>query len=164
MNRRIDYLISIILLLFGSFVFLMSNTIPTMVAVEQSSVINSRFFPKLMSLFLVLLSIWTLAETYINYRRSKNRNVPSEKGDVHIRQKSWLRLIESVILIGIYFLVFNRLGFLISSVLFMLCFLLMLGTRRWYVFLSLSITVPLAIWLIFRVLFSIYLPEGLFAF
>ena len=161
--RRAEYFITIGLCLFGVFIFLTTNTIPLMVAVEKSSVINSRFFPKLLSILLILLSIIMSAENYFK-RSAKDTDDTGSESDTRVENNGWMRVIVLGGLCLLYFFLFEPLGFLVSSALFMFGFSLILKTRKWYVILSLSIVSPLLVYLLFNTLLGAPLPEGIFYF
>lgn len=161
--KKAEYYIALILCLFGVFIFLTSNTIPLMVAVEKGEVINARFFPKLMGFVLVILSFIMSLENYFQ-RPSQEGADSAEEEQKKPDKKGWLRLFSVGVICLFYFILFEALGYLISSVLFMLGFLLVLGNRKWYVLLSLSILAPLSVYVFFKILLESPLPEGIFYF
>jgi len=161
MFTKYEFHIAILLALVGLFVLLMSNTIPLMVAVEKSSVINARFFPKLMGSILILLSIGMAVENY--FRISTGPSKPSDE-DKKKRKGDWARLSAVAIICLLYYLLFQPLGFLLSSLLFMLGFLAFLGVRKWHVILPLSVLVPLCVYLLFKTILGAPLPDGLLYF
>lgn len=64
-----------------------------------------------------------------------------------------------VILISfIYILILSRVHFIISSILYLLALLTILGERRWKVFLPISIITPVLIFFIFTNLLDVLLP------
>ncbi|MBW1995308.1 MAG: tripartite tricarboxylate transporter TctB family protein, partial [Deltaproteobacteria bacterium] len=158
--KRAEYIISIGLCVFGIFIFILTNTIPLMVAVEKSSVVNARFFPKLMSLLLIILSIVMALENYYQKPTTKQENGSDKDGRNTKDKTARLRLLVLGILCLFYFISFQPLGFLLSSALFMAGFTLILGSRKWYFILSISIVSPLCIYLLFKTLLGAPLPEG----
>ncbi len=163
MIRKQEYYISILLCAFGLFVLLWSNTIPLMVAVEKSSVVNSRFFPKLMGSILILLSLVMALENY--FKRPPEQPEDSAKGEVQERKgRKWIRSISVGFVCLLYYFLFQPLGFLLSSSLFMLAFLLLLGTRRWYALVFLSTMIPLSVYILFKTILGAPLPDGLLYF
>jgi putative tricarboxylic transport membrane protein len=166
MKRR-DYFLAIFLCVFGATVFLLSNTIPTKVAVEKSSVVNSRFFPKLMSGSLAILGIVLALQNLLKMKsipQPDARDGRSSPADLEEKRKSVSKLILAGGLIFLYLVVFNRLGFLISSILFMGCFLWVLGNRHWPALLLVSLFVPVILYLVFRLLLAVMLPRGILPF
>ena len=161
MFTKNEFHIATLLVLVGFFVLLMSNTIPLMVAVEKSSVINARFFPKVMGGILILLSIVMAIENYFRVSTDKSNAADKDKKKLKGR---WARLGAVAFICLLYYLLFQPLGFLLSSLLFMLGFLMFLGVRRWYVVLPLSILVPLCVYLLFKTILGAPLPDGLLYF
>ena len=159
MPKKHEYYIAALLGLLGLFVFLWSYTIPLMVAVEKSSVVNSRFFPKLTGSILIFLS-FTMTLGNIFQRKTE----PAKDSGERPAGKKWVRWVGvGIICIG-YYILFQPLGFLLSSALFMLAFLIFLGTRKWYALLFLSTLVPLSIYILFKTILGAPLPEGLLYF
>jgi putative tricarboxylic transport membrane protein len=134
-----------------------------MVAVEKSSVVNSRFFPKLMGSILIFLSIVMALENFVT-RRAQESEEPIKEAVEKTDQKQWIRSIGVGIVCLLYYFLFQSLGFLLSSSLFMLGFLLLLGTRKWYALLILSTIVPLSVYILFKTILGAPLPDGLFYF
>ena len=161
MFTKYEFHIALLLVLVGFFVLLTSNTIPLMVAVEKSSVINARFFPKLMGGILILLSIGMVVENY--FRKSTGRSKASDEDRKKLKGE-WARLSAVAIICLLYYLLFQPLGFLLSSLLFMLGFLTFLGVRKWHVILPLSVLVPLCVYLLFKTILGAPLPDGLLYF
>jgi putative tricarboxylic transport membrane protein len=160
MIKKEEYYISILLFVFGLFVFFWSNNIPLMVAVEKGSVVNSRFFPKLMGSIMVLLSFIMALENFMQ----RHSRVPEDTGKDDTEkgeEEKWGRWIGLGLICIIYYFLFQPLGFLLSSFLFMLAFLTFLGTRKWYALLFLSALVPFCIYILFKTLLGAHLPEGL---
>jgi hypothetical protein len=166
MKRR-DFFLAIFLCVFGATVFLLSNTIPIKVAVEKSSIVNSRFFPKLMSGSLVVLGIVLALQNLLKIKsipQTDVRDGSSSSGELEERKKFVSRLIMAGGLIFLYLVAFNQLGFLISSILFMGCFLWVLGNRNLPVVVSVSLLVPIILYLLFRLLLGVMLPRGILPF
>jgi len=161
MFTKYEFHIALLLVLVGFFVLLTSNTIPLMVAVEKSSVINARFFPKLMGGILILLSIGMAVENY--FRKSTGRSKASDEDRKKLKGE-WARLSAVATICLLYYLLFQPLGFLLSSLLFMLGFLTFLGVRKWHVILPLSVLVPLCVYLLFKTILGAPLPDGLLYF
>jgi putative tricarboxylic transport membrane protein len=163
MVKKDEYYISILLCVFGLFVFFWSNNIPLMVAVEKSSVVNARFFPKLMGSMMVLLSFIMALENFLQ-RRSR-MSEESGKDDAGKEEgENWGRWLGLGLICIIYYFLLQPLGFLLSSFLFMLAFLIFLGSRKWYALLFLSALVPFCLYILFKTILGAYLPEGLVYF
>jgi len=162
--KRSEYVISGLLIAFGVFVYLTSNTIPLMVAVEKGSVVNARFFPKLMSFAMIFLAIVMAVE---NYARKSSRKAgptdgePKDERAETSKREVWQRMCGIGIICLFYYYLFEPLGYLISSVLFMLGFLWVLGNRKWIVLLLLSVLAPVTVYVLFKILLGAPLPPGI---
>ncbi len=135
-------------------------SIPLMVAVEKSGVVNSRFFPRLCSLSLIVFAIIMVFEDYLF---AKRQWAGEERGQAIIKGE-----VQRVAIIGslslLYLLIYKPLGHIVCSILFIGCFFYLLGTRRLVVLVPLSLLVPLLIYIVFRVFLNVPLPEGIFSF
>jgi len=163
MKNKQEYLISILLGILGLFVFLWSITIPLMVAVEKSSIVNSRFFPKLMGAVLVFLAIVMALETIL--KKGPRTTEESEVKERELRKGekwAWWAGMGSIYIA--YYFVFQPFGFLLSSTLFIMVFLIFLGTRKWYAIFFLSLIVPLSVYILFKTTLGVPLPDGLIFF
>jgi putative tricarboxylic transport membrane protein len=162
--KRSEYVISGLLIAFGVFVFLTSNTIPLMVAVEKGSVVNARFFPKLMSLAMIFLAIVMAVENYVLKSSQKvdllDHALEDASEDASNRGV-WRRMTGIGIICLLYFYLFEPIGYLLSSMLFMLGFLWVLGNRKWTILLLLSVLAPVTVYVLFKILLGAPLPPGI---
>ncbi len=164
MNKKQEYCISILLCVFGLFCFLWSYNIPLMVAVEKSSVVNSRFFPRLMGSILFFLSLVMAFESYFQPPAEGPEDSAKDEGREDGPKKKWIQSAGVGIICLLYYFLFQPLGFLLSSSMFMMAFLLFLGTRKWYALLFLSTLVPLSVYTLFKTILGAPLPDGLLYF
>jgi len=164
--KKNEYVVALVLCLIGASMFLLSDGIPTMVAVERSSIVNSRFFPKLMSGLLVFFGLILAFQRFLGGASEKSLEKASDAAqdaegrDSDLKRSRLIRLLSAGGLMLLYVIGFSYLGFLVSSILFVLAFLFILGVRRWYVLASVSLVVPVAIYLLFRVFLKVMLPSG----
>ena len=161
--KKAEFYIALFLCALAVFIFFTSNTIPLMRAVEKHSIVNARFFPKLMSIILIVLSL-TMVLVNVFKRSPKPYTNDAAGQPDETGEKSWIRLLLIIVLSVAYFFGLNTLGFLIASALYMLLFLLILGTRKWYVLVSLTAAIPISVYVIFKILLSIPLPRGILYF
>ena len=91
MNKKQEYCISILLCVFGLFCFLWSNNIPLMVAVEKSSVVNSRFFPRLMGSILFILSLVMAFESYFQPPAEGHEDSAKNELQEEGQKKKWIK-------------------------------------------------------------------------
>ncbi len=72
------------------------------------------------------------------------------------------RVISAALLTGAYAFTVSWVGFLITTFFFLLLFGLVVGERRWLRLILFSVTVPVAIYLIFATTLNVPLPPGFF--
>lgn len=72
----------------------------------------------------------------------------------------WRPVLLLTLLMLVYALSFNVLGFMIASCLFLLTGFIILGEQRWRVAVLLSIGITLGLWLLLTQVFELYLDPG----
>lgn len=78
-----------------------------------------------------------------------------------LRWLRWLPVAGLCLLMLLYGAIITRLGFVVSTTLFLCGGILLLGERRWYAVLGLSLPIALLFWAILTQLLGIYLEPGL---
>ena len=161
--KRSDIYIAILLCVFAVMVFYASDTIRTMAIVERSPIINSRFYPRLLSLLLFVCGIAigvqavTRKQTEATVEKSsRSQGLP----ETHAAIPMYLTGLACLL----YVVLFVPLGFLLSTVLFMAALLWLLGSKTWHGIVIPALLVPVAIYLLFSFLLGVPLPRGIFAF
>ena len=106
-------------------------------------------FPLIISFFLLILSISIIMQGL------KDESEKKEKGKIDIR---------SLLIFGrvciLYLLVFNFLGFVLSTIILLVLLMMLLGERRWWFILLVSVISSLIIYLLFAKYLSVMLPKG----
>ena len=106
-------------------------------------------FPLIISFFLLILSISIIMQGL------KDESEKKEKSKIDIKSL----LIFGLICI-IYLLVFNFLGFVLSTIILLVLLMMLLGERRWWFILLVSVISSLVIYLLFAKYLSVMLPKG----
>ena len=106
-------------------------------------------FPLIISFFLLILSISIIMQGL------KDESEKKEKGKIDIKSL----LIFGLICI-LYLLVFNFLGFVLSTIVLLVLLMMLLGERRWWFILLVSVISSLIIYLLFAKYLSVMLPKG----
>ncbi|GAB3185837.1 tripartite tricarboxylate transporter TctB family protein [Hydrogenophaga aquatica] len=70
------------------------------------------------------------------------------------------QLVLFAVVIGLYMFLLERLGFLVSSYLFLVCAMQLLGSRRTVLNMLISALMLAAIYIVFQTAFSVVLPAG----
>ena len=106
-------------------------------------------FPLIISFFLLILSISIIMQGL------KDESEKKEKSKIDIKSL----LIFGLICI-LYLLVFNFLGFVLSTIILLVLLMMLLGERRWWFILLVSVISSLVIYLLFAKYLSVMLPKG----
>jgi putative tricarboxylic transport membrane protein len=153
--RKAGELASMLLLLAGSLFMLWASYGIS----GFESVASAGVFPMLASAVMVLTAAIALRECLQAAR-------PLEQGSRAAADPLVHRILPPVLVwfaaaILIYTLALERLGFVLSSFVFLAVSMRLLGSRRWLLNLVVSALVLAAIYLIFRTAFSVVLPTGI---
>ncbi len=106
-------------------------------------------FPLIISLFLFVLSISVISEGL------KSEDKKKEKIKMEIKSLLLFGVVSVV-----YLLVFNFLGFILSTIILLVLLMLILGERRWWYIALVSIITTVVIYLLFGKYLSVMLPKG----
>ena len=106
-------------------------------------------FPLIISFFLLILSISIIMQGL------KDESEKKEKSKIDIKS---LLIFGLVCLL--YLLVFNFLGFVLSTIILLVLLMMLLGERRWWFILLVSVISSLVIYLLFAKYLSVMLPKG----
>jgi hypothetical protein len=108
------------------------------------------FFPFYIGLFILLASVVNLFSAVMD--------LPPEK--LFAEWGQLLRVLSVVIPTAIFVALIPRIGIYISSMLLIALFMKWLGKYRWWIVAAVSITVPIATFLVFEKWFLVPLPKG----
>jgi hypothetical protein len=155
-----NFIISVLLFALGLFVYVSSYDIAVLAVVDRSGIINSRFFPRLCAILLIIFSAIMALEDYLEGRKrgkESKGNVPSNNGIIYP--------LGGVSLLCIFYLImYYPLGHIISTVIFMTIFLYFMSCRSYYILLILPVLLSVSIYLLFRTFLGVPLPEGILGF
>jgi len=107
-------------------------------------------FPQIATLALIFLNIWYLVVSF----RIKDKNLFTE-----VTRQGYFRIIASLVVFCAYALLFEHLGFVLSSVLVAGSLSTFYGNRNILVGILVSVGVPLGIYFVFTRLLKVSLPE-----
>ena len=128
---------------------------------------DSKTIPNIIGGLMLLLSISLFITTLINYRKSKVSEQPIEKAEQ--KRKFPIKLITSLVLLSLYIACYQDIGFIISSIVYMILQSLVLTPtdkrKKWALFIIvLSVVFTVAIYVIFSKYLTLFLPTGIFGF
>lgn len=150
----------------GAAIFFGSNSIRLTVAVEQGNIVNARFYPRLVGMVFVALAA---AELIASIRQLvSERSVPaeavapgSEEPHDPASRANAIRLASFVGMMAVYQILFFVVGFVPSTVLFLIGGFRLLGCTDWIKLVGGSVATVATIYVVFVLLLSVPLPRGM---
>ena len=152
-NKK-DILVAVLFIALGAFIYIQSMGIEPL----MNNDVGSGFFPKVVAIVIIAIAAAQLILTL----KDKDQDVVEKTTDKDMAG-GWI----TVILIGIYVLVYQSIGFLISTAVYLFLQILVLcpkEKRNIPVFGLVSIITPVFIYTMFVYLINMPLPKGIFGF
>jgi putative tricarboxylic transport membrane protein len=109
-------------------------------------------YPKMLGAGLVILGVILILMAV----RSKD---DQKKKDTLFSGAS-LRILSLIIAGALYIVLFERLGFILSTILFIFAIMNITGESRWQKSVTVSVIIPLCLYIIFNKLLNVLLPLG----
>ena len=171
-----EMLVGIIFLIIGVVYFALAFTIPIYDAYGGSSVVDSSFVPKVVGILLIVLSILQLifsskaaknapaAQITQASEEDEEFNVEDWDDDAANRNADTKALVAIFVILIIYMALLSTLGFMISSVLFLIATMLLLTPaekRNIPLILILSVVVSVGVYYLFVYGLDMVLPRGI---
>jgi len=151
-EKRRDIIGSIVFLVFGIFLFAVSFTVRTIIEND----VGPAFMPKVVAAAIMIVSISKLVIALKN----NNDDYTAIKKSSDDKMGSLLTILN----LGAYVILFEPLGFIVSSILFLVLQMIILSDKvnlKPIKFIIVSISSTIAIYLLFVYTFNLMLPEGL---
>lgn len=148
------------------FLFLLLNSLK-LHEVRRFGEMGSGFWPILILFTAALLSALLLISSFRKYRREKGKEepeVPPSPEEIASRKNQRKVVTLSLIVTLLYIIAMQWIGFAISTFLYVLAFILVLGERRKWVLIVSPILVTVLILLIFSKFIMIPFPRGIGVF
>lgn len=152
-NKQRDILCSVLFLMFGVFVFL--QAIPIKPIMEKD--LGSGFMPKIIGMAIVAIAAVKLVLTLMSKGDSQKAT-----SDDDLKGGLW-----TIAALAAYVLLFDRLGFILSTALYLFVQILVLSNeqnRNLKLFAAISVITPVAVYALFVYAIKMPLPAGLFGF
>lgn len=139
----------------------------------SDGVVSARFFPYLVAGFGTILSLsLVISNAYKKWVLKVGApKAGQEAQTINEEKKSgppirWGMIVLSIVLMAIYLILIDILGFIVASMLYLMAQILILQqnrtVKRVIMVVAISIVVPVIIYLPFRYIFSLMLPLGIF--
>ena len=149
MVASVERKVAIVLLLISILYLVLSFQIPTF----PYSIVDADALPKGLGFLLAGLSILLFIQNPVKDRKKSD-----------LKKDEVLMLLAVAGLIFVYILLFELLGFVVVTILFLLVTSRMLGYTKWKSLISVSIGFTLVLYFSFNYLLQIYLPQGILPF
>jgi hypothetical protein len=114
---------------------------------------QTAFFPRILSLLLLIFSLILLAQAM----RAKE----TARGPEQIATQGWVRIGATLATMAAFALVLETLGFLLSAFLLMVLLLRAIEAQPWHVVIGVALSTALISYLLFARLLGIPLPGGI---
>jgi len=148
-ERTKNCVTSVVLVLFSiaGYFYCRANTLP------NEGEIGSMYMPKLLFLCLLVLSVLKFFNAL--------KDDPTKR-EVAIDRKKMATGVGTIVLIGLYCILFRTLGFVIMTFVYLTGQMALFcpGKKRWGLILSIALLTTAATYLIFAVAFNLMLPLG----
>ena len=130
-------------MIFHLFSIFLTWVIPSQIRVVTTEAVNSRTFPYLLAFLIMVMSLKTILVEIVKIIRG----IPSEKKEFDLRVEA--KAVLLFIIMIAYLVAMPIVGYLISSVLMVLAFLVFFKTRKWYYY-AVVLGTTVAVFIIFR--------------
>ena len=144
-------------LLCGVVLYEAATTLTEQGHASGSAISNAALYPRLLSGLLLFLAFFQVISDVRMSGPVPGAEEPAGPGQDRLTVFAALTLVAYIILLPI-------LGFLLTTPLFVLAFLLLLGDRNWTTLSFVPIATTAGCFVVFQVLFNVNLPRGLFGF
>lgn len=163
-----ETIIGAVVAAFGAFMYAGSHNIKVMRL--SKGAVSSAVMPRLCAGILIFLGLAMIAANLYLYMKNRKpaairtQRPPPEKTGAGGSRQGLARLGGMVLLLFLYCLLFDKIGFIISSTLFLFLSILLLAPppqRKWLPSVIAALIVPVAVYYLFAKAFYMLLPGGL---
>ncbi|MBN2569276.1 MAG: tripartite tricarboxylate transporter TctB family protein [Deltaproteobacteria bacterium] len=165
-----DILLSLGLMIFFLLTYL--YLVPLGIFVPSSikiPVMSPAFFPKTVSVLIIILSLILLIQSIILARTHTQKQALDDRGDDNeceadrliVRKVKIAKIGGAVMLLFLYYGTVMVFGMLPASIVFLLAFSLLYGERRFKITIPLAVMLPVLLYLFFTMVTKIPLPKGI---
>ncbi|MBA7622675.1 hypothetical protein ES703_30054 [subsurface metagenome] len=121
---------------------------------------SPRLFPYIIVVFAIIMSLCLLIKSFI----SISSVVGEEEGGADIKVKGLLRAAGVIAILAIYILLFNFLGYILTTLLTLVALMWYFGIsfrKEWKVAVPVFVLTPAIIYYVFKMLLYVALPPGI---
>lgn len=138
---------SVILICLSIFILIQAKTFPK----AGGNIPGPGFFPKILAIFLIGLSSALIILSYINKEDKKVVLIDKNNSKVYL----------TILIITIYLILMNIVGFLISTPILLFVLILVYGMKGYIKNVIISVFITVVIYGVFQVLLTVPLPSGI---
>ncbi|PAV30777.1 hypothetical protein CIL05_03375 [Virgibacillus profundi] len=157
-----EIVIGILLILLSALIYFNSGDFPQL----NETHLDPGSYPKLLALLLFLLSLILVIKSSVNLLKSKTSLFDSGIKDFLKKQwKEYKLVVYSLVILGLYILLLNVLGFIISSIAFIIAAGLLIGPKKKKDLITISIVsfvVTFGVYFFFENVLYVRFPNGIF--
>ncbi|MCF6410743.1 tripartite tricarboxylate transporter TctB family protein [Pseudalkalibacillus salsuginis] len=159
-NVMKDYIFYSIVILFALFFLVMT---PQIKITNGTFIIGPRHWPYILLTLMLILAIFGIVKSYILAKKSKSIESKDHEDKIE-PERTFFKLsipMISLVLVILYVLLLNAIGFIISTLLFLYGISLLLGQKKQLYSIIFAVLTTVVFIGLFSVLLSIPLPRGL---
>lgn len=153
--KNANIITAILFIIFGSWIiYASSNFQQTFLA---DNFIGADFFPRIMAIIMIILAVLLLITTFYD-KTLKNTKLSD------IFNRSMKLPIVGILILTIYLLIMDYLGFIISTIVLNLVLLLIFKVKKLHYLILVPLLTTLIIYYVFSNFLMVPIPEGIFSF
>jgi drug/metabolite transporter (DMT)-like permease len=156
-KRAKDLIVGAFSVLFGIFMFVASGQYHRTAA---SDPLGPAAFPRALAVLSLFLGLIILVKGLISKERTARAAEGPADDEKHLIESPTVRLWVSIALFAVYIAVMPFLGFFISTLLFVVCFMFLLDAGNWVKIGLSGLLVSGVIYVIFYYVLQVFLPKG----
>ncbi|MEC5423383.1 tripartite tricarboxylate transporter TctB family protein [Virgibacillus sp. C22-A2] len=156
-----EILIGILLIIFSALIYFNSGDFPQL----NETHLDPGSYPKLIALLLILLSLILIIKKTV--RLLKSNTISFDSGFKDFMKKQWKEyhlVVYTLVILALYILLMNVLGFIISSIAFIIAAGLLIGPRKKkdvMVISLISFVITFGVYLFFENVLYVRFPNGI---
>ena len=166
-NRTLasELIVSVLLIAFGAWIWFAAGRIHAPVVVDP---LGPTFWPKILGAAIAVLATVETLRVLLKHSRSGivAAAPAAEEGEDDSGEGPFapVRFFGTLVFLGLYLYGLKKLGYFVSTPLFVVGVLVTLGLRAWTNLIISAVTLALAWWLIFDLGLGVPLPKGILPF
>ncbi len=117
-------------------------------------------FPRIIALLIIAFSLFIFFSSWVRKKKEHGETVGEAWGKLEVTKRNLNCAVSTLLLIGLYIIVIDWLGFLTCSIALLILLSRLMGEKRWGANIVLGVASGLVAYVIFWVVMRIPLPMG----